>query len=264
MNQVYVHLIISHLPIIGTLLGLLVLIYALWVRSHHTQIAAYALFVISSLGAVVAYLSGAGAEDAVEHLQGVTKSVIERHENFSVYALVALIVLGVASIVGIALTLKKSKLSRMASTVILILSIVGFGLIGWTGYLGGLIRHTEINTPVMETQVHDPHEHDHEAITEVQLNNGEKWQADATTNQGIIDLIALTNSSKSNSNLKDTLMGRINQIFDECTMTGESDKQLHNYLLPLINKIGQLDQHNADNKLNEIHSYLNTYQDYFK
>lgn len=265
MDQVHAHLIISHFPIIGTLLGLLVLIYALWVKSFHTKIAAYGLFVISSLGTVFTYLTGEGAEHAVERLQGVTKSVIERHEDFSVYPLIALIVLGVASIVGIILTLKKSKLSRMASTVILILSIISFGLIGWTGYLGGLIRHTEINTAVTSTQEHDQHEHGDEIVTEVQLNNGEKWQADVTTNQGITDLIALTHSSyKDTPNLKDTLMGRVNQIFEECTMTGEADKQLHNYLLPLIKKISQLDQDNTDDKLNNIRSYLKTYPDYFK
>jgi len=272
MDQLYFHLIVNHLPIIGTLLGILVLIYAILVKSVHTEIAAYFLFIICSLGAAAAYLTGEGAEDAVEGLQGITESVIERHEDFSVYALIALILLGVASIAGIIAAQRKLRWSKMISSAILAISIIGFGLMGWTGYLGGQIRHTEINSPIESTQAHGQQAHEDEAVaeTEVKLNNGEKWQADITTNQGINDLIALINSSENEkvSRLKATLMGRVNQIIKECTMPPKADKQLHNYLLPLIDKINGLEKEPSDsqdhNKQQEILSYLKTYGDYFK
>lgn len=144
MDPLHVHLLINHLPIAGTFFGLLILILAVWRRSEHTEVAAYFLFIISTLGAVVAYLSGEGAEEGVENIPGIVESTIERHEDFAIYPLIALVLLGIASIAGIILIQKKSKFAKKMSSIVLVLSVLSFGLIGWTSYLGGQIRHTEI------------------------------------------------------------------------------------------------------------------------
>ena len=146
------HLMINHLPIVGTFLGTLVLIFALWRRSDHTEVAAYFLFIISSLGAVIAYLTGEGAEEAVEHIQGISKNAIERHEDFSIYPLILLIILGIASIAGIILILKRSGWTKKMSYIILTFSVVSLGFITWAGYLGGQIRHTEMNKEPVSVQ----------------------------------------------------------------------------------------------------------------
>ena len=145
MNQTHVHLLINHLPVFGSILGALVLGYGLWTRSYQTKIASYYLFIISTLGAVIAYLTGEAAEESVENIQGVSKDLIEQHEEFAVFALVALIILGVASLIGLFITIRKSALTRIVATVILFISLISFGLIARTAYVGGLIRHTEIN-----------------------------------------------------------------------------------------------------------------------
>lgn len=145
MNQTHIHLLITHLPIFGSILGGIVLAYGLWTKSNQTKIAAYILFIISSVGAGVAYLTGEGAEESVEDLQGVIEATIKQHEDFALFALISLIILGLASLVGLFLTLKKSSLTRTIAFMIFIISLISFGLVARTGYLGGLIRHTEIN-----------------------------------------------------------------------------------------------------------------------
>ncbi len=145
MNPTHIHLLITHLPIIGSLLGSLVLIHGLLTKTNQTIIAAYNLLIISSIGAVVAYLTGEGAEETVEKIQGVSKDIIEQHSDFAVYALISLSVLGVASLFGILVSFIKSPFSRTIATITLIISLISFGLIARTGYLGGQIRHTEIN-----------------------------------------------------------------------------------------------------------------------
>ncbi|MBP7478735.1 MAG: hypothetical protein KA797_09440 [Chitinophagales bacterium] len=144
MNQVHIHLLITHLPIIGSFMGGLVLAHALWTRSDQTKIAAYNLFILSSIGAIIAYVTGEGAEESVENLPGIVESTIKTHEEFALYAYIALIALGLASLVGLFLTAKKSPLTRKTAFIILIISIISFGLVARTGYLGGQIRHTEI------------------------------------------------------------------------------------------------------------------------
>ncbi len=146
MNQTHFHLLITHLPIFGSILGGIVLAYGLWTKSNQTKIAAYILLIISSLGAVVAYITGEEAEEFVEKIQGFSKNMIEEHSEFAVFALIALVVLGLSAIVGLFLTLKQSPLIRTVALITLFISIISFGLISRTGYLGGQIRHTELNS----------------------------------------------------------------------------------------------------------------------
>ena len=135
MNATHLHLLITHLPIFGSIFGGLVLAHGIWTSSKQTKVAAYNLFILSSIGAVVAYLTGESAEESVEHLQGVLEGNIKAHEDFALYALVGLIV-----------TLRQSVYTRTVAYMILILSLSSFILVARTGYLGGQIRHTELNT----------------------------------------------------------------------------------------------------------------------
>jgi hypothetical protein len=52
--------------------------------------AAYLIFIISSNGAGIAYLTGEGAEETVENMPGISESIIEQHEDFAMYALISL------------------------------------------------------------------------------------------------------------------------------------------------------------------------------
>ena len=149
MNQTHLHLLLTHLPIYGSILGAIVLVYALWTKSNQTKIAAYIVFILSSLGAGIAYLTGEAAEETVEDIQGIAKKQIEEHEEIAIVALVLLIILGLASIIGLFLTLRKPLLTKTTAWIILFISIISFAVIAWTGYLGGQIRHTEINPTAM-------------------------------------------------------------------------------------------------------------------
>jgi uncharacterized membrane protein len=148
MDQTHLHLLISHLPIFGSILGGLVLAHALWSKTNQTNVAAYFLLIISSIGAGVTYFTGEEAEHTIENLQGVSKSIIEQHQDFALYALVGLIILGLSSLIGVFVTVKKYSLTRSVAIFTLILSLVSFGLVARTGYLGGQIRHSEVRSGV--------------------------------------------------------------------------------------------------------------------
>ncbi len=150
MSQVHLHLLITHLPVFGSILGALVLVHGLWTKTNQTKNAAYFVFILSAMGAVIAYLTGEPAEEAVEKIQGVLENKIELHEDSAMYALVSLIALGGLS--GLALVVNRFKPSLVKSTaiIILFLSLISFGLVARTGYLGGQIRHTEIATNAIQ------------------------------------------------------------------------------------------------------------------
>lgn len=144
MDQTHLHLVITHLPVFGSILGAFVLLYGMWQKSDQTVMAAYYLFVLSAIGAVIAYLTGEAAEETVEQLQGIAETAIEGHEHFAVNALAGLIVLGAVSTGGIIFTLKRQAVSKAYASIVLLISLVAFGLTARTAYLGGQIRHIEI------------------------------------------------------------------------------------------------------------------------
>lgn len=151
MSQLHLHLLITHLPVFGSILGAIVLGYGLWVKSDQTKNAAYFVFIISAIGAGIAYLTGEGAEEAVEKIQGVSENMIGLHEDAAMYALVSLILLGIMSIVALLASRFRTSLVNSMSIVVLILSLVSFGLVARTGYLGGQIRHTEIASGAIQS-----------------------------------------------------------------------------------------------------------------
>lgn len=146
MNQTHIHLLITHLPIFGSILGAFVLAYGLWTKSHPTKNAAYLLFIITAIGAGIAYLTGEAAEETVENIPGILKATIEQHEEFALFALISLSILGASSIFALYMTLIKSTMTKSIAQIVLIISIISFGLVARTGYLGGQIRHVEISS----------------------------------------------------------------------------------------------------------------------
>jgi uncharacterized membrane protein len=146
MSLAQLHLLINHLPVFGAFLGMIVLAHGMWTKNGQTKIAAYNLFILSAIGACIAYFTGEPAEEVVENIAGITESAIEQHEDFAIFALISFILLGVVSVFGLLITLKQSIFMRPVAVVILLISLVSFVLVARTGYLGGQIRHTEMNT----------------------------------------------------------------------------------------------------------------------
>ena len=151
MNPTHIHLLVTHLPIFGSILGALVLAYGIWAKSDSTKMAAYFIFVVAALGGTVAYLTGEPAEESVEHITGVSKDNIEEHEESAIFTLVSLIATAVVSIAGMFLIQRKSASERTVAIAAFIISLASFSMAVRTGYLGGYIRHqTEIDNPAEE------------------------------------------------------------------------------------------------------------------
>lgn len=114
--------------------------------------------------------------------------------------------------------------------------------------------------------------HSHENY-EVRLNEGEKWEANPETTEGIKAMQQSVNdflaeeSDKDFALLKEDLEMEFQNIFQKCTMTGEAHEQLHNYLLPMkhiFEELGSMDEALLDEKLGELQDHLAEYSNYFE
>lgn len=146
MDFTHLHLIITHLPIFGILLGILVLIYGLYTNSSQTLFASYLVFSVACLGGLIAYVTGESAEETVEHIRGISQSLVESHEESAELSIIGFGILGIISFLVLFFANKLMAFNRKIAIVILVLSIICFALAARTGYLGGQIRHTEVGS----------------------------------------------------------------------------------------------------------------------
>ena len=63
MNAAHLHLMLNHLPILGTLFGAAILGIALWLRNSPFQKVALVFFVLLGLAGIAVYWSGGEAAD---------------------------------------------------------------------------------------------------------------------------------------------------------------------------------------------------------
>jgi hypothetical protein len=124
---------------------------------------------------------------------------------------------------------------------------------------------------------HDSHEvsgvYTNAWISEIQMNNGTRWQADTTTNDGVQKLQNTINSQSPNTleayhMLAQKLNEEKNFVVKNCTMEGPSHDNLHIWLHPLIEKIDALlkveNVDDASKIRQSIEENINGYNTYFQ
>ena len=142
MSLVHLHLALAHLPVILVPLGFVFFLVGQF-RGHKTLIqSGLVLWVAALVFAVIVYLLGEDAEEAVENIEGVLNSNIETHENMAGFALGSVIILGVMSI-GYFYYALKHEASRFMLCLVLLLGLISSVLLGMTAQFGGAIRHPE-------------------------------------------------------------------------------------------------------------------------
>lgn len=135
MNAAPLHLMLVHIPIVMMPCMTAILFYGLKRKNPDLVRTALMLLVLTSLIMIVAYLTGEGAEETIEHLPGIIEDNIEKHEDTALYALLSVLLTGTLSFVA----LIWARMRPIALGLALMSSV----LLIWTGSLGGYIRHSE-------------------------------------------------------------------------------------------------------------------------
>jgi uncharacterized membrane protein len=144
INWAHVHLMINHFPVVGTMGGILLLVYALLRKSNEVKMVSLGVFVLIALMTFPVFFTGDAAEKTVKNLPGVTETVIGRHEEMADYAIIMMSILGIASLAGLFFIRRLGAAPKWLLTIVLLLSLATAAVVGLTANLGGQIRHTEI------------------------------------------------------------------------------------------------------------------------
>lgn len=139
MNGAQLHLLTNHFPVIGTLLISALLACGLILKNETVIKISLGFFIFIAVISLPAYFSGEEAEEAVEHLPGISHHNIHEHEEASLFAIIAMEILGVVAMA--ALLFKNSFKTLVRATAIL--TLVVLILMFRSAWLGGKIMHAE-------------------------------------------------------------------------------------------------------------------------
>jgi uncharacterized membrane protein len=145
MNGVQLHLVLNHLPVFGILFGFVVLALGVWRRNDSWTRLALGVLVVVGITAALAMMTGEGAEEAVEHLPGVSEAIIHEHEEAAELTALITYALGAGALVSL-WVFRRRTIPRALSVTALAFAMATSGFVAYTAHLGGQIRHTEIRS----------------------------------------------------------------------------------------------------------------------
>ncbi len=151
MDVIHLHLILTHFPIVGTIIGIGIMAYGQFATNDNIKKVALIIFIIMAILTIPVFLTGEGAEETVEHITGVSEQLIEKHEELAEIAIWLMGLLGTLSIINFFAIIKKLSFVKTLSLITLMVSLVTFGLFVKVGNEGGKIRHSEIRTNNVNT-----------------------------------------------------------------------------------------------------------------
>lgn len=154
MNSAHLHLLITHLPVLGSLFGLCLLILARIQSNGPLARTSLWVFVLGALASIPTYLTGRPASVLLmKRMPGMSMDASDQHAEIAVVALAAICVVGVVAAAGLVLYRKQEKPPGGFTAITLLLAILSAALMAWTASLGGNIRHTEIHDPAPSAEL---------------------------------------------------------------------------------------------------------------
>jgi uncharacterized membrane protein len=144
LNFVHLHLLLNHVPTVGTIIALGLLMLAFVKKSQELKRASLALFFGIALVSLPTYMTGYSAQKAIKDRPDVSASLIEQHQSAALLALIFMEATGVLAWFGLWQARKPSAAAGWNAPVVLLLSVVTIGLMASAANIGGEISHPEI------------------------------------------------------------------------------------------------------------------------
>ena len=146
INVAHLHLLLNHVPTVGSVVALGLLLLAI-VRRHEplTRAGLEVLFLIAVL-TMPAYMSGIGAQQKLRDRPEVSVTAIRTHHDAALAAFTVTEFAGFVAWIALWQSRRRGRAARRLVLAATLLSIVALALMARAATLGGDIRHPEIRT----------------------------------------------------------------------------------------------------------------------
>jgi hypothetical protein len=152
-NSAHVHLLLNHVPTIGFAIGLLLFLAGLVAKSDVLKRTSLVMFFVVAVVAIATYVSGNAAEAVLtgsgrtDFPPGVSPAAIRAHEDAALVAFALMEATGFFAWLALwqwRRVTAASPLPGWNMPIVLVLSLVTFGLMARAAELGGQINHPEL------------------------------------------------------------------------------------------------------------------------
>lgn len=151
MNDAHFHMVVNHVPIVGILFGIGILVTGMILRNMSLKNTAFVLFVVSAIFAAMSMYSSEGAEELVEDMPNIGHQIIHEHEEIAEKFAIIIYATGFFGLLSLFASYKKHRFATIFSYTTLALALVAGLLTKSVGTTGGEIRHTEIRANFVPT-----------------------------------------------------------------------------------------------------------------
>jgi uncharacterized membrane protein len=144
MNLAHVHIVINHVPSLGSVLGLLLLAAGMYKKSEPIKQFAYFVLVMITMAVLPTYISGAEAQAIVAKNPSYSPGMIQLHQNAAMITLLIMTAAGMFAWFGLWEFRRQARSSSVTTICTLISTMCAVVSVLITAYIGGSISHSEI------------------------------------------------------------------------------------------------------------------------
>lgn len=158
MDGLQIHLLVNHVPIIGTIIGVLVVLVGAVLKMELVKRTGLVIYLATGLFVFAANFSGEEAEDIVEaQASWVSHDQIHEHEEAAETAMTITVIGLVLALIHLVNVPPSNSIQRLVLSAFLLVGIAGTIAVGVAGHEGGKIRRPDLGAPASAVQ-HGEHE----------------------------------------------------------------------------------------------------------
>jgi len=144
MNLAHIHIVLNHVPSLGSIAGLLLLAVGIYKKDEAIKQFAYGVLVLITMAVLPTYISGAEAQRIVEKNPSYSAGMVQLHQNAAMITLLAMTAAGMFAWFGIWEYRRHSRSGSLTTMVTLISTMAAVAFVFVTANIGGKISHLEI------------------------------------------------------------------------------------------------------------------------
>jgi uncharacterized membrane protein len=151
INVPHLHLLMNHVPTVGTVIGLGLFLLSFVRRSEQLRHASLEVFFLIALASLPVYLTGLAAQAAIVGSAGVSDAAMAAHHDRAMLAFTFVEITGFVAWLALWQFRRLARPARWTTPAFLLLGVMTLALMADAASVGGEIRHPEIR--VSETAI---------------------------------------------------------------------------------------------------------------
>jgi len=145
MEASHIHVMINHVPLLGTLFGLILFGYGMIFKNKSFQKAGLLTFILVGMATIATYFSGRMAVGAVKNIAGTSRDAIHDHREMAESALYLMLGLMLTSLTVLVVEWRsKNRKTGAMKGIVMVLALISFVFISLVSNLGGKVRRPEL------------------------------------------------------------------------------------------------------------------------